>query len=387
MRIGLVIDRFDPRRGGAEQWTFQHAQQLLARGHEVHVISREIGGLAAELPVVAHRLGSASSAMAKAEAVERELSRLNLDVVLDSGLDWHGQILLSHDGSRIALWEQKLRMLPPFLRPFKRLLMKTLPRYTNSRRLMERQFGDPSRIIVALSEMCAHDFQRYHGVSPDRIRLIYNGVDCRRFSPDSCSRHRAAIREELGIAGDEIAFVFVGHNYRLKGLATAIRAVERLAADGGRARLVAVGGKGRAGSMRLSPEQSRLVAFVGSVGDTVPYYAAADAFVLPTFYDPCSLSVLEAAACGLPCVTTRFNGAGELLHEGVEGFVCDDPADDRQLANRMRTLLDPAIRRRMSEAARQLALEHTLEQNCDDLLTVYQEVATRKADTSPHVNQ
>ena len=74
----------------------------------------------------------------------------------------------------------------------------------------------------------------------------------------------------------------------------------------------------------------------------MPYYAAADALVLPTYYDPCSLSVLEAAASGIPSATTRFNGAGELLTEGVDGFVLDDPADDRQLAQRLQELLEPA---------------------------------------------
>jgi len=107
----------------------------------------------------------------------------------------------------------------------------------------------------------------------------------------------------------------------------------------------------------------------------VPYYAAADAFVLPTFYDPCSLSVSEAAACGLPSVTSRFNGAAELLSEGVEGFVLADPADDSELCNRLGSLMDPALRLRMGAAARRLALRYTLERNCDELMAIYDELA------------
>ena len=54
--------------------------------------------------------------------------------------------------------------------------------------------------------------------------------------------------------------------------------------------------------------------FLGTVSDLTPYYAAADAYVHPTFYDPCSLVLLEAAASGLPIVTTRrCNGATELF--------------------------------------------------------------------------
>ena len=85
--------------------------------------------------------------------------------------------------------------------------------------------------------------------------------------------------------------------------------------------------------------------FVGLAEDPVPYYSAADALVLPTFSDSCSLAVLEAAASGLPSVTTQFNGAAELLTDGVDGYVLADPSDDGQLADRLRRLLNPALRR------------------------------------------
>ena len=114
---------------------------------------------------------------------------------------------------------------------------------------------------------------------------------------------------------------------------------------------------------------------VGAIDDPVPYYAAADVFVLPTFYDPCSLSVSEAAASGLPSVTTRFNGAAELLSEGVDGSVIDDPADDAELAGALRPLLDAGVRQRMGEAARKLALKHTLDYNCDQIVAIYQQIA------------
>ena len=45
----------------------------------------------------------------------------------------------------------------------------------------------------------------------------------------------------------------------------------------------------------------------------------------PTYYDPCSLVVLEALACGLPVITTAQNGASELLTDGVDGYVLTAP--------------------------------------------------------------
>jgi UDP-glucose:(heptosyl)LPS alpha-1,3-glucosyltransferase len=389
MRIALVIDHLDPRRGGAEQWTFQHAERLLARGHEVHVVAQGVNGPAARLDIVPHLLGPIRSLLARAAAAAAALGRLNVDIVHDIGMGWHSHVLQSEDGSRLAQWEQKLLLLPAWQRPWKRALLRVLPRYRDFRRLMARQFGDPQRIVIAVSEMCARDYQHYHGVPAERIRLVYHGTDNERFSPAHRDRWRETIRDRLGICEDEVMLLFVGHDYQRKGLATAIRATNRLAAEGAPVRLVVVGGKKRrrgarwgtpypgSGSAALDPDRGAAI-HVGAIDDPVPYYAAADVFVLPTFYDPCSLSVSEAAASGLPSVTTRFNGAAELLTEGIDGSVISDPADDAELAAALRPLLDQNVRQRMGEAARKLALKHTLDRNCDQLVSIYRQIAGRK---------
>ncbi len=383
MKIALVIDHLDPRRGGAEQWTFQHAERLLARGHEVHVVAQGVNGPAARLDIVPHLLGPIRSLLARAAAAAAALGRLNVDIVHDLGLGWHSHVLQSEDGSRLAQWEQKLLLLPSWQRPWKRAMLRVLPRYRDFRRLMARQFGDPERIVIAVSQMCARDYQRYHGVSPERIRLVYHGTDNERFSPAHRDRWREETRDRLGVCEDEVLLLFVGHDYQRKGLPTAVRAANRLAAEGAPVRLAVVGGKkrGRGAWYSGSPvadSPNGVVINVGAIDDPVPYYAAADVFVLPTFYDPCSLSVSEAAASGLPSVTTRFNGAAELLTEGVDGSVIGDPADDAELADALRPLLDRDARQRMGEAARKLALKHTLDHNCDQILSIYEQIAGRR---------
>ena len=83
---------------------------------------------------------------------------------------------------------------------------------------------------------------------------------------------------------------------------------------------------------------------------------------------------MEAAACGLPSATSVQNGASELLTEGVNGFVLADPGDDCELFARLEKWTDPALRRRMGEASRRLAMRFTLDRNCDELLAVYGEL-------------
>ena len=120
------------------------------------------------------------------------------------------------------------------------------------------------------------------------------------------------------------------------------------------------------------------VQFHGPVEDVVPYYAAADLYVHPTIYDTCSLVVLEAAACGLPVVTTCCNGAAELFHAGDDIVLIADPADDEAFAAAVRGLLDPAARRPIGDAARRTALTQTFDRNVDNILALYEEIVERR---------
>jgi UDP-glucose:(heptosyl)LPS alpha-1,3-glucosyltransferase len=210
---------------------------------------------------------------------------------------------------------------------------------------------------------------------------VYHGVDTERFSPARCLPHRETIRRTLGFADDETVLLFVGHNFALKGLATLIRAAGRLVREGGPVRLAVLGNGRPRRYLRLAQRcgAGGAVRFLGASDDPLPYYAAADVCVQPTFYDAFGLTVLEAAACGLPAITSRFAGVSELLSDGRDGYIVSDPGDDAALANRLRALCDPPARRTMGHAARQLAEQHTLDRNCAKILALYEEIVQIKA--------
>lgn len=379
MRIGLVVEQFDPRRGGLEQWSAQFAGELGARGHEVHVVSGRFGEQTERMPIVAHRLDGVRSRIGFAEAAERALCQLDLDVVHDTGAGWYCDVFQPHWGSWSALNEQKLLMLPRWARPWKRMMIRWLPRYRRFRRLMARQYRNDGRLVMALSRRVAGDFQRFHGVMPENIRLVYNGVDTDRFTPENRILWRTEVRRRLGVDERTTLLLIVAHNFRLKGVPTLLKAVRRLASRGRPVHLAVVGGK-RAGPAARVPERRgprEPVTFVGAVDDAAPYYAAADLYVHPTFYDTFSLVVLEALASGLPVVTSRFNGAVELFRDGLQGVLLADPADEDELAARLEPLFEPAARERMGRAARRLAEQHTFRQNVDNVLAVYEEAVRR----------
>lgn len=375
MKVALVIEEYDPSRGGVEQWTHQFAKQLAQWGHEIHIVARRFAPVF-DHAFTRHYVPRVDSRLEFAAAAEAKLRTIRADVIHDTGAGTHAHVFQPHGGSRAAAFHQNLQLLPAWARQAKTQATRWLPRYREFERLMPRQYANDGRLILALSKMVAHDMQRWHGVSRERIRVVYNGVDTARFTPARRAEHRERVRGELGVRPEETLFLIVAHNFKLKGVPTLLRSIARLRAEGSPARLAVVGGK--PGREKREFDAERGVSWVGPVGDPIPYYSAADVYVQPTYYDPCSLVLLEALAMGLPVVTSRFNGAGELVTEGVEGSIINDPSDDMELTEALRPLFSTERRETMGAAARKLALEHTLERNCREILNVYQEFCGAK---------
>jgi UDP-glucose:(heptosyl)LPS alpha-1,3-glucosyltransferase len=120
------------------------------------------------------------------------------------------------------------------------------------------------------------------------------------------------------------------------------------------------------------------VNFLGFRADPRDAYFAADFLVHPTFYDPCSLVVVEALACGLPVVTTQYNGASELLTPPTDGLIVRDPHDARELAAAIADMCDPAKLAARKTAAAEAGRRWTFEDHYRQLLGVFEEVVARK---------
>ena len=139
-------------------------------------------------------------------------------------------------------------------------------------------------------------------------------------------------------------------------------------------------GQEKAGSYRKLAKKLGVggqVHFEGRADNVWPWYAAADACVLLTWYDPCSRVVLEAARWAVPSITTVFNGAAEILARGA-GLVVSSPDDIDAAARAMGDLADPDCRSALRQACRDVADELSIGRHIDELLEVYTEVASRK---------
>jgi UDP-glucose:(heptosyl)LPS alpha-1,3-glucosyltransferase len=378
VKVALVCDRVDPAGGGLEQWISALAPRLEQRGHDVHIIAFHVagGGPRERTHVVPARAGR----LDRAAAVEREVALLAPDVTHDTGVGWSYDVLQPQAGSKLANHRRDLASLATGAR----LRARWSPERYRWRRdvyeLEQRQYQRATGLVLAVSRLVARDLQSLWSVADERLRIVPNGVDTERFSPARCAVMRGAARAQIGVDESTALFLFAARNPTLKGLLPLLRATAVLREHHTRVRVVAIGSEPGADFRRAAARLrvDDIVTFAGVVDDPVRYYAAADVFVLPTYYDACSLTVLEALACGLPVITSRYNGAAELLAHDRDGFVLDDPDDVRSLAALMDRASADGVRRRISLAARTLALRHTLDRNVEAVEHAYAEALARR---------
>lgn len=358
MKIGLVLDRFDPEAGGLERWTEGFARFLASQGHQPEVLAF---GAMPHPPVPVHLLAPARGVIGRARAAEAGVAALGADVVLDTGTGWSGDVFMPCTGSR--QWSQR-RLVATHPRVM-RLRAALSPRSIALDRALgrlERAQMQRARHVIAVSDLVRDLLLRRHGPVP--ISVVPNGVQTARFSAERLTALRAGMRAALGVT-DGVMFLGSAHNPFLKGMDVAIRALSLLPDA---AHLVIAGTTGHERLAAMAPPGR--VQFMGVVADMAPLFAAADALVHPTRWDACSLSTIEAGAAGLPVITTRQNGAAALVIEGETGFLLDDPDDVAGLAARMRPLLDGGLRARMGQAARRESVRHDVAVNYAAVLEV-----------------
>jgi UDP-glucose:(heptosyl)LPS alpha-1,3-glucosyltransferase len=385
MNIGIQIEHFDPVAGGAERYTEQLVGGLLARGHAVHVFARTARSLPARTffhAVPAGGLMRWQKDHSYARNTDALAGAARLDVLLSMGKTLAMDVLQPHGGTiRRSQQQNTARIRSNVLRRLKVLFNYINPKQVLARHDEARQYGRrPLPHVVAVSHMVAGDMKSTYGVPDDRLHVIYNGVDLERFHPQRLAARRSAARQRLGLADGALVFVLVAHNFKLKGVAELIAAAALLnAARSGFQVVIA----GKAKARRYQELSRRLgcidrILFTGPLGTVEDLYAAADVYVHPTWYDPCSLVVLEALASGLPVITTRFNGASEIITEGREGFLLDTPRDVEYLADRMGYFFERSRIEPMGIQARSLAQQFSWDRNVEEMLRVLELAAAQK---------
>jgi UDP-glucose:(heptosyl)LPS alpha-1,3-glucosyltransferase len=382
MRVAVVIERIEHWRGGAETSTQQFIHHLAARGCEVHLMTASRIPSSPDMAV--HTL-PVPRPTRRAQTVqflrraEAEVGHKRFDVIHSMAPIINCDVYQPRGGTAAESVERNLALVRSrLLRRGKRFANRFNTKQQSLLRQESRLFRRRRRpLIAALSQYVVDQLRHHYHVDDSRIRLVFNGVDVPEVSEEQRQGNRRNLREQFGLKPQDLVLLMVAHNFKLKGVARGIEAVERLKRSGGptvKALIV-----GRDNPLRCRHLAERLaiadqIIFVGPTERVLAFYHAADILVHPTYYDPCSRVVLEALASGLPAITTRHNGAAEVIKDGKHGYVIDSADAVDQLADRICRLADRDHRRACGEQGRRLRDRLSMARHTDEMLVVYQEI-------------
>jgi len=355
MKIGLVRRGYSAT-GGAEAYLKRFAEALLQAGHECTLFT------SAHWPNEAwpgQRIETlpGRSPVAFADALECLRPQVPCDYLFSLERVWSCDAYRAGDGVHRA-WLQRRAAVEPFWKRWGRVFN---PKHRELLALETRLFSpEGAGAVIANCHMVKEEIIREYGYPAERIHVVYNGLPAFNPSPEL----RSQTREQLGLTGSDYVLLFAGSGWERKGLQAAIDGIRRVHATAAARPLLLVAGRGNPRCYRGGDR----VRFLGPVRQMAACYAAADAFILPTLYDPFSNACLEALAAGLPVITTAANGFSEILQPGIHGEVLLNPVDSTAVARAIEAWSDPSRRAAIRPHLLELASRFTIEANVRNTL-------------------
>ena len=385
MRIALLTNEYPPHVYGGAGVHVEYLARELAKAddgaHDVQVLSfgsqRETRGnlrvrgiespatFPAQDPRHARLLDALARDLAMAGAVEAP------DIV-------HCHTWYSHLAGCLArpLTGARLVLTTHSLEPHRPWKVEQLGTAYHATAWIERTAYENADGVIAVSEAMKADVQALYGVSPDRVRVIHNGIDPDEYRP----RPSPETVRRLGVDPTRPIVLFVGRITRQKGILHLVRAI-RFLEPGIQVVLCA----GAPDTPEIGEEMTRLVTEVKRDApadviwipemlprpDVIALYTHADVFVCPSVYEPFGIINLEAMACETPVVASAVGGIPEIVVPGKTGLLVPfepeggespEPRDGEQFSRSLATAINelmsaPELRTEMAKAARARVLE------------------------------
>ena len=402
MRIAVVSPFLD-RQHGTERCIVEQIERFLREpGCEVHIYAQTVR----DLDVVRYS-GSGSAGEADGRAVwhripllpgphlfnflwwylanqglrwfHRTFRSLDFDVVFSPGINCADADaivvhIVFHEFFRLVRDELRLRGTP--LRSWP-VVLHRLVYYRLIMALEKRIYRDRRVAVAAVSGLTAREITKHFGRQD--VRVIQNAVDLTRFRVEERLKKRAAARETFRFAEADFVALLIGNDWKKKGLSYLLQAVAAMPDVPVRVLI--------AGRDDRSPflDQTRELKIEGQVlfaepsAEVMQFLAAADVYAGPSLHDSFALPPLEAMACGLAGITSKDNGGAEVITEGCDGFVLNDPRDSGALAEILRKLYkNPELRQSVGENAARSAQKLTWERNARETWEFVSEARRRK---------
>lgn len=356
--------------GGAEGFSQSLIEQLVKAGNEIHIYAIKWEGNVSKgvhfHRVQAIRFNSFLRDLTFAISSYFLLKKEDFDIIQSHDKTLYQDIYRAGDGCHIEWLRQRWKRT----NLLGRLLMMFNPYHWLVLALERLIFkGHRFKKVIAISELVKKNITQHYSVKEEDIEVIYNGVDLERFHPRNKGLYSKEIRVLYNIPENEFVVLFVGSGFERKGVGFLITAIEKIQSP----LTVLIVGKGSKKSFEKTIKTQRVI-FCGPQKDIHKYYAASNVFVFPTIYEPFGNVHLEALASGLPVITTRLSGASEIIKNGIQGFIIDEPENVGQIAEKIMFLMNKDANQTMSIKARRLAERFSFEEHINKMSKFYSSV-------------
>ena len=209
-------------------------------------------------------------------------------------------------------------------------------------------------VPVGISDTVADSIAREHKIKRDKVPVVYNGVDCKRYDIPR-------------IKSDKIRFVTVGTIYSVKNYSFLVDCFAEVAREIDNVTLTIVGDGVLRGEIEEQIQKTGVsdkVRVTGVVSDVENYLADADVYVASSIFEGLPISMLEAMSAGLPVISTKVGGVPDIIKDGENGILVAS-GDKEGYVQALRSLInDPSKLRAYSERAKALS------QKYDEKITV-----------------
>ena len=372
-KIAVVIPKYG-LAGGAEQFASELTGKLRDRTQDdFHVLANrwtpDPGAVRFEkIPIVS--FPKWMTTVSFAWFVQNQIRRGNFDLVHSHERIFAADLFTLH-GVPHRYWVDEVRR-------------KSMSLYDRATAWVERKlvFEGGCRKFVAVSSLTRDIFLQEYQIDPEKVAIIHPGVELSGYERENKNNVRQAMRNALGIGKSDPVIIFASMNFEIKGLDNIIASLGRLQKQASSLKLV-VAGKGNVKKYQKMAGEAGVaenIIFTGVLDreKLTDLYLAGDLYVMLSKFDTFGMVVLEAMAAGLPAMVSSRVGAKDVVVQGENGFVIENPSDQDHVASVLKMMLNEGNRRRMSAAALATAAENSWDAAAEKYRALYAEILAAK---------